>query len=353
MPSKGEISEKLQLALLDAYNLPDFKLLFQFRMPDPLGNVVNTYQAFKNVVAETIEWAFQYGEIDRLVAQAYDRNPGNPKLKAFRTWYQSIALGQPAQVFEAWIKKENVFYNLADAIIKLEQIQSQICRIELPDNTSGTGFLIGPDVLMTNYHVVQPIAEGKVALGGVSVRFDYMRTADKSAVVNQGIVCRLAAEWLIDSSKWSDADLDSTGNTLPSPDELDYAILRLLEPVGSMKTPRQNPEDANQKRGWIPVVPKSAVAGTPVFIAQHPQDWPLQLAVDTLISINGNNTRVRYTTPTLPGSSGSPCFDSAWNLVAVHHGNEPSFKPTYNQGIPVAAIARLLASRGHGAYVSA
>jgi V8-like Glu-specific endopeptidase len=122
--------------------------------------------------------------------------------------------------------------------------------------------------------------------------------------------------------------------------------------MGSNKTPRQNPDNPALKRGWMSLAAQAPIAGTPALIAQHPQDWPLQLAIDTVTVINGNGTRVRYTTPTLKGSSGSPCFDSSWNLIALHHGNEPSFKPTYNQGIPISAIAKLLAAHGHGAYVN-
>ena len=62
-------------------------------------------------------------------------------------------------------------------------------------------------------------------------------------------------------------------------------------------------------------------------------------------------TRVRYTTRTEPGSSGSPCFDIDWNLVALHHSGDPKYaqfkvKPDWNEGIPFATIMRLLDKRG-------
>jgi V8-like Glu-specific endopeptidase len=59
-----------------------------------------------------------------------------------------------------------------------------------------------------------------------------------------------------------------------------------------------------------------------------------------MIGLNISETRVRYRTNTQPGSSGSPCFDQDWNLVALHQGNPPHhLRPLSNQGIPLSAIA--------------
>ena len=69
-----------------------------------------------------------------------------------------------------------------------------------------------------------------------------------------------------------------------------------------------------------------------------------------MISVNANGTRVRYRTNTEPGSSGSPCFDQNWSLVALHHSGDPNFdgikQPEYNRGIPIAAIRSLIEARG-------
>jgi hypothetical protein len=47
---------------------------------------------------------------------------------------------------------------------------------------------------------------------------------------------------------------------------------------------------------------------------------------------------IKYRTNTKGGSSGSPCFTDRWQLVALHHATENSPRPTYNEGIPFAAI---------------
>lgn len=76
------------------------------------------------------------------------------------------------------------------------------------------------------------------------------------------------------------------------------------------------------KRGWIPVQGVTHDFQTDSFLAilQHPEGAPLKLAFDTqaIIGLKSKN-RVRYRTNTEGGSSGSPCFDADWNLIALHH----------------------------------
>jgi hypothetical protein len=89
----------------------------------------------------------------------------------------------------------------------------------------------------------------------------------------------------------------------------------------------------------------------PLLILQHPRAAPLMLALDTqgVTQRNANKTRVRYTTNSEPGSSGSPCFDMDWGLVALHHYGDPAYsdpayndQPVYNQGIPIHMIRERL-----------
>ena len=87
------------------------------------------------------------------------------------------------------------------------------------------------------------------------------------------------------------------------------------------------------------VTPDSAL-----FIIQHPQGQPLKLAFHVVREIKP--TRITYGTNTREGSSGSPCFDYRWDLVALHHSGDPAYKTTNNQGIPIAAIRRRLTSQG-------
>ncbi|HLL81721.1 MAG TPA: serine protease, partial [Longimicrobium sp.] len=132
----------------------------------------------------------------------------------------------------------------------------------------------------------------------------------------------------------------------PSPDELDHALLRLDRAFGAEPADPGNAQ--GEPRGWV-AVPSAAPAiapGMPIFILQHPLAQPLKLAIDTqgVQVVNPGGTRVRYATNTESGSSGSPCFDANWGLVALHHYGDPAFQhpATYNQGIPIGAIRERL-----------
>ena len=103
------------------------------------------------------------------------------------------------------------------------------------------------------------------------------------------------------------------------------------------------------KRGWVtlPAVAPALTPGMPLFILGHPLGESLKVSLDTnaVIAVNANQTRVRYATNTEAGSSGSPCFDRDWNLVALHHAGDTSANPQYNEGIPVSALCRLWLER--------
>ncbi|MGL4649089.1 MAG: trypsin-like peptidase domain-containing protein, partial [Caldilineaceae bacterium] len=51
-----------------------------------------------------------------------------------------------------------------------------------------------------------------------------------------------------------------------------------------------------------------------------------------------------YLTDTLPGSSGSPCFNDRWEVVALHHSGgwlrEPGAKGTFfrNEGMQMGLV---------------
>ena len=77
---------------------------------------------------------------------------------------------------------------------------------------------------------------------------------------------------------------------------------------------------------------------------QHSQGLPKQISLqNNFVEYVGGNV-VQYVTSTLPGSSGSPVFNDAWEVVAIHHsgGNipEPTTQKQYsrNEGILIESI---------------
>jgi hypothetical protein len=162
--------------------------------------------------------------------------------------------------------------------------------------------------------------------------------------VNKGTIYKV--EELITYSPYDPTDLTKDGQQ-PDPNHLDYALLRLES------TPGNNPiggKATGEERGWVSI-PQDAFTfapKSPLFIVQHPDRKPMKLAFDTeaVVGLNSNGTRVEYTTNTEPGSSGSPCFDQKWNLVALHHSGDPNWVPTWNEGIPITLILNHLKNNG-------
>ena len=97
--------------------------------------------------------------------------------------------------------------------------------------------------------------------------------------------------------------------------------------------------------------------GTPkrddyTVIIQHPGGGPKQIALYHNVITYADATRVQYLTDTLPGSSGSPVFDTHWQVVALHHSGgmlrEPGTKlQVYrNEGIHINAVLSGLRAQG-------
>ncbi len=349
----GQQYEQFTQALVDAYAPQRLTEMVRFRLDRNLAAIA-LGDDLQEIVFKLIGTAEAEGWTDRLLLAARESNPGNPQLLAFAQQFGLAPSTPPRPELERLIKTTNSFLDIAKWRQRLGEIEGQVCRVEAP-GSYGTGFLLGPDVVMTNYHVVQHLIEQDGAgAGSVALRFDYKRLED-GTTLNPGKEYRLAPEWLIDRSPMSPVDLQpEPKSNVPQPNELDYALLRVEGSPGLDKI-GDSPDPGAPSRKWIEALtePYDFVPDTPLFIVQHPQGDPLKLALDddAVIGLNANVTRVTYKTNTEAGSSGSPCFNANWDLVALHHSGDPNFdpghKPTYNEGIPFSAIANLLHERGH------
>jgi endonuclease G len=65
--------------------------------------------------------------------------------------------------------------------------------------------------------------------------------------------------------------------------------------------------------------PTNGQPGQHINIIQHPSGRRKEVALQRNNITNIYTTRIRYTTDTEPGSSGSPVFNNEWDLIAIHH----------------------------------
>lgn len=352
MTLTGSQFKQLTDALIYAFPEPirlDEVLRFRF------NKRLNTYAMgddFRAIVFRLITAVEAEGWIDKLVVGARESNPGNPKLFVIAQEL-NLATPMPSELtargsLERIIRQTNSFLNVNTWRETLGKLESQVCRIEITQNNRqsfGTGFLIAPNVVITNYHVIEPLLSKQATSNNVILRFDFKQIDGR--IINQGTEYRLVNdEWLIDESPY----LPDNENRLPTPDELDYALLR-VDGVPGREAIGTNPDPNSPERGWIKLTDEiyEFVPDTPLFILQHPQGGPLKLGFDTesIIGVNENGTTVRYRTNTECGSSGSPCFDINWKLVALHHSGDPAYEGAeYNAGTPISAICSRLKQQG-------
>jgi hypothetical protein len=179
----------------------------------------------------------------------------------------------------------------------------------------------------------------------VKLRFDF-KVLPNNTHLSGTIVGLPTTGWNLDQSPYAPCEAAKGVGGSPTLDELDYVLLRLERPIGREDfTPGETLKP--RRRGWVALpdrVPHLAPKA-PLVIAQHPHGAPLKLAIDTeaFLGVMFDNSRIRYTTNTEPGSSGSPVFDFKGHLVAIHHLGDPAYdglSAQYNQGIPIDVIRR-------------
>lgn len=256
---------------------------------------------------------------------------------------------------ERTVRRMNPTLDVGVWVKGLLAMEPRICRIENADKPGkgvGTGFLVGEDAILTNYHVVESfLNDGKLGENRLRVRFDYSIAPD-GVSLPEGVTYSVIE--MVDSSPYSRVDKIPGSREEPKPDELDYALLLVdgtpaSDPIGGTIKGGGDP------RGVVPF-PTDAYAfknDAPLMIYQHPEGGPMKLAIETnaIESLNGSRTRVLYRTNTKSGSSGSPCFDMEWNLVALHHAGTFGSGGIVNRGIPIDTIFSLLQKRNMDMYL--
>ncbi|MER9743797.1 MULTISPECIES: trypsin-like peptidase domain-containing protein [unclassified Mesorhizobium] len=347
-PQIGEVRDAI-VATFTENDLGEFILIkFDLKLDVIIaqGNLNNRalhlveYFNNRGIVTDLVREA--YAERSRVeVWQCLDKLYGARPPTTLQASLRTTTAGPAGAALEAVVKPRLKILNMELWRVGEAQAQARVCRVDIGPTPKGTGFLVGPDLVLTNYHVLTSVIAEPGAATSVKCVFDYKRLAD--GTVQQGRAVALAAGdgWLVDKSPPTQAELDDTPEaTMPGLNELDFALLRLAEPIGAqpVATPTAGPRGFVPMPGLQPPLPAHGA----LIIVQHPDSEPVSFALDTdaIIAVNANGTRVRYATNTEHGSSGSPCFDMDWTLLALHHLGDPNWRsPGYNQGVPIGLIA--------------
>ena len=353
----GPQIKPFQQALLSAFTRDSLAQMLSTELNKRFEQLVKDtdfdYQVFQLIDRANREgWAYKL----LLVAASY--NPGNPDLQAYAASLDLAAVGTPptTSALESLIQKNNSYLDAALFRTRQGWVETAVCRIKIDGAPAGTGFLVGPGAVLTNYHVLPQVISGAVAPAAVTCQFDYKQLPGGQPV-SQGIEVGLAGdgEWLIAATPPTAQELAGVSKTaLPGPAELDFALLRLEQEIATVALGAETPSVDQIRRR--PTARLARLQNRPRLHAQQPaldhaaSQGPTPQAGaghrTPSSSINQNKTRVTYRTNTERGSSGSPVFDQNWNLVALHHMGDPDWSnPTHNEGIPVASIQNYLKTK--------
>jgi hypothetical protein len=329
-----------------------FHRLFVYRLNDSFRARSATELSYRDNVANVVEVARGEGWLSRLVGFAKADKPNAPRL---RTLEQTFGLINPLTAnalpggrgLEDYVRVDAGFKDLLPWVNKAERAAYRLCKIEyLAEGgltVRGTGWLVAADLVLTNWHVIRRIETGQAKSSDVVCLFDHM--LDLAGRPADPVEIKLAADWKVQASPASDFEL-GIGPGAPTADHLDYALLRLVSPIGDRKLPN------GENRGWFTL---SASAFTPndgaiLFVFQHPSGEALKIAPGVARGLCDGGFRLRHDANTDHGSSGSPCFDAALDPVALHHAGDPDYdgligKPQTNRAVPLSMITAHLKAR--------
>lgn len=196
---------------------------------------------------------------------------------------------------------------------------------------SGTGWLLSKELLITNHHVInaRDETEPDAAISDLNLQGAYM-CADFDFNADNMVPVTVYMKSLEAFNE-----------------ELDFAILRLKEPLNRIP-PARFPHE----------IPPIAADPLPVNIIQHPFGHAKKVAIRNNHIFKTEYPRVFYFTDTEKGSSGSPVFDDSWRIIALHRASQLVEDVNYqgkstgwvNEGIQLKAIFEWLKTQHASLY---
>jgi endonuclease G len=267
--------------------------------------MANMEDRFRQLVAET---RAARDEVRQFVSEhrPLDAEPDQDRVARFLT--RQIAMNLPGRealvgptndLQAAWFLAEGAAIRRAVAFVEVNTPRM---------SDRGSGFLVSPRLFMTNQHVV---ADESVARD-TQITFDNER--DELGRPLPATIFKLDPGRLALFSK---------------EDELDYALIAVgVRIFGSG-------ELSDFGHCVLSNQPDRHAIGMNVNIVQHPSGLPKMIAVRNNVLAFRTPRTLLYETDTEHGSSGSPVFNDAWEVVALHHYGEPFLERTDETGRPI------------------
>jgi Trypsin-like peptidase domain len=265
----------------------------------------------------------------------------------------------------------------------LDKAGARICRVIAQGPTGdadlGTGFLIGPSCVLTNWHVVEKLTYPMLTKAeSLRVEFDFLQEKSSGPSSQKQFIAALdwlvarsevgglepanaeasrkrnAADGAIEADWWMD-DACRTGWCAMLGTTLDYAVIRLDGNPGA----RRAHFDL-----WTSAAASGAAMTAECMVIHHPNGIGQSVNTGVLRIELNHGSRLFHTASTQRGSSGAMLFELATSQpVGLHHlGLGPESKPgepdsvvpqqVVNVAVSLAAIAADIERQGKRQTVS-
>ena len=200
---------------------------------------------------------------------------------------------------------------------------SAVCRVELAKQACGTGFLVAPDLVLTNHHVLEGADDDSFEenIRNTVLRFGRFTMADGSEA--GGHAFKLADEEPVLASSVKE--------------KLDYVLLRVNESILE-----------NEDLSPAPLNTTNPIEKTALHILQHPGGDAMKVAFSEngVSGVYPDSGLLQYVTRARSGSSGSPCFNDNWEVTALHHAQRSKSFGTVREGILILNILNDMKVKG-------
>jgi hypothetical protein len=230
------------------------------------------------------------------------------------------------------------------------------CGVEVDGHISGTGFLVGPNLVLTAWHVMSALFTANIRPDGtttyvpregpqnIAFHFDDLLVSVAPDLLAPIQRSRIEADhaWHVAHSCCHDEELnDQLPTHLSQLNGLwDYCVVRLKLFPGL-------------ERRWAQLEANAVCpdGNETVFLFHHPAGKSMRANFSKLSAFAAADAAARelrflHQMNSLPGSSGGPCFDKTFSLFGIHQGVWKAGPDGANRGVPITRIIQHLRENG-------
>ena len=337
----GEDRKQLREALTSGFRTyPTLKIFvsdhFDFRLDE-----IASSKATRVATDDLIEYFEEQGDVSELILALNKERPNNPdvkklmvRLQGFMSQKLLLDIAQTGETdfpfalpatyddiqLESFLPCAFSYEADVGTLQRGLRLANAVCKIAFSDRPStGTGVLIASDLILTNYHNLsrEKVEESQLLEIAKTLLFEFgLVSEEENSPPSPHTFSPTTTQMIVASSP---------------PKLLDYVLLRVEPKIKTVDhiqpIPIQSPLPSLNPKDEINVL-------------QHPQGNVMQVSLSAsgLVQQDVNRGRVWYVNRTQGGSSGSPCFNGDWKMIALHHASMSRGFGSIREGILLSSI---------------